>query len=379
MTHVLILQGTQSGSPDVRSLSLTAVQNAQSFGNPHLTYVARRALTLTRVVNANTIAAKTLSRITVRTLTLARVVNVNSFGAQQLAQVPFVPANAETTALLLNFDQTYTTTEKIQMDTLITRLKSAGVWAKLDWYGTARWAKSEHDALIDWTQPTRSLTKVGSASWTLGVGLTGVNPMTSDSRYKSGWEVGDGPHSTTTSFAFFCNITAISVPQNGMLPMGVWKLDIGGGPATPNGSFLSLSISANSGFAGANLMNGNGNTSFAPGTGLGVWGVSRSGGSQITVKDGATLESDVVTGTASYSDPEGMSVAGSAGLAKKSFPGTQIYWGWGAALTALEFAGIESAYQAAILPPVVITDALFVDDAEDWFVVDDSDNYLQTQ
>ena len=90
----------------------------------------------------------------------------------------------------------YTTTAKRQIDHLITELKSAGIWSKLDWYGNALWATTEHDALLNWTNPAQTLTKVGGASWVPGQGLKGVNPMTDAGRYKSGWNVGDGPHST---------------------------------------------------------------------------------------------------------------------------------------------------------------------------------------
>jgi hypothetical protein len=109
-----------------------------------------------------------------------------------------------------------------------------------------------------------------------------------------------------------------------------------------------------------------------------VWGISHNGTSQITVKDGATLETDTVSGSSSYTDADGMSVAGSAGTAKKSFPGTQMYWGWGGALTNTEFAAIESAFQTAILPPTPsdnITDGVIVDGDNDYLLID-TDLYL---
>lgn len=373
--YLITSAAAQGGAVGSRHIDLTTVENSNTFDTLHLEYVARDELTLTRVINANTFGALTLTNIVVRTLTLTIVTNTNTFDSPSLALLPFDPDNAETTALLAAFDQTYNTTEKIQMDTLISALKAAGVWTKLDWYGNAYWAKSEHDALLDWISTTRTLVKVGSASWSLGLGLSGVSPPTSNSRYTSSWNVGDGAHSSATNFAFFSKITAIAAPQNGMQPMGVWKRVSGGGPTTLDGAFLMLNITSNSGSAGAFLMNGNGNTSFVPGDGLGVWGVSHNGGSQITVKDGATLETDVVTGNADYTDPDGMSVAGSAGTARRSFPGTQIYWGWGGALTAVEFAAIEAAFQTALLPPSPVTGALLLNDDED-YLADASDDYI---
>jgi hypothetical protein len=377
--HINVLQGTGTGAPPPREIHLTAVQNEQSFGGARLDYVATRELHLDTVVNAQSFGAQVLNHVVVHNLNVARVTNSQTFGGLTLALVTFTPVNAETIALLAASDQTYSTTEKRQIDTLITELKSAGVWALLDWYGNAYWAKSEHDALLDWTNPARSLVKVGSPAWTYQLGLSGVSPMITNARYKSGWNIGDGAHSTATNFAFFSKITAIDAPQNGMQPMGVWKLETGGGPATPNGAFLSLSIAANTGFAGAGLSGGNGNTSFAPGSGLGVWGVSHNGTAAITVKNGATLETDTVSGSASYTDPDGMSVAGSAGLAKRSFPGTELYWGWGAAMTAAQFAAVESAFQTALLPPgvVTVTGAIIIDDDGNYLVDENEDYFLE--
>jgi hypothetical protein len=382
MPHIYLLSGAaaQGGTVGDQHLDLTAVQNVNTFGTLHLEYVRVRNLTLTRVVNANSIGALTLNHIVVRTLTLTRVANANSIGALILAALPFEPVNSETTDLLNAYDQTYNTTEKIQIDTLISALKSAGVWTKFDWYGNAYWAKSEHDALINWKNVAQTLVKVGSASWTLGAGLSGVNPATGNSRYKSAWNVGDGAHSSATNFAFFSKITAIAVPQNGMQPMGVWKRVLGGGPSTPDGVFLSLSVLAGTGFSGAWTMSGSGDGSFAvSGGGLGVWGVSHNGSAHITVHDGVTVASSTILANADYTDPDGMSVAGSAGLAKLSFPGTQLYWGWGGALSASEFAAVEAAFQTALAPPEPILDALIVDGSGDYLIVDGDGNYLKTE
>lgn len=352
MTHTLILSGTQSGGVAPKELHLTRVVNQPTVGNLRLDYVSTDHIDLTRVVNTQSFGDLELEQVAVSLLHQTAVTNTNTFGSLLLAAVVFDPANDETETLIAAFDQSYPTTSKRQMDTLITELKDAGTWAQLDWYGNAYWALSEHDALLNWVNPAQTLVKVGTASWSLGVGLSGVNPSTSNSRYKSGWNVGAGPHSNSTSFAFFSKITAIAVPQNGMQPMGVWRLS-SPGPAAPEGSFFTMSILAGGGSGGANVLPFNGNNSFAVGDGLGVWGVSRNGGTNITVKNGATLESDSVSGANTYFDADGMSVAGSAGGARQSFPGTQLYWGWGAALTAAQFGSLETAFQEALLPPDV--------------------------
>ena len=54
--------------------------------------------------------------------------------------MPFEPVNDETDTLIAAFTGSYTTTAKRQIDSLITELKSAGIWSKLDWYGNALWA-----------------------------------------------------------------------------------------------------------------------------------------------------------------------------------------------------------------------------------------------
>ena len=143
-----------------------------------------------------------------------------------------------------------------------------------DQVGNAFWAVNEHDALLNWVDPAQTLTKVGGANWTLGQGLKGVHPMTGSGRYKSGWNVGDGPHATTTSFCMFCKITAIDVPQDNMQPMGLFELSTPG-PSAPDGSFLIVSITSDTGSGGGNVLPFNGNTGFPVGDGLGVWGTSR--------------------------------------------------------------------------------------------------------
>ena len=373
-TYLITNAAAQGGTTGSQQLELTTFQNVNVIGTLHLEYIATDTLTLQRVVNANTIEPMTLDNITVLTLTMDDpTININTFGTLSLALLPFVPQNLELIDLLSCFDQTYTTSAKIQMDTLITELKNAGVWTKFDWYGNAYWALSEHDALINWMNCPETLVKVGSASWAVGAGLSGTTPS-SNSRYKSSWNVGDGAHSSATNFALFSKITDIAAPQNGMQPMGVWKRITGGGPSTPDGVFLSLSILAGTGFSGAWTMSGSGDGSFAVGAGgLGVWGVSHNGSAHITVHDGSTVASSTVLANADYTDADGMSVAGSSGAAKRSFPGTQLYWGWGGALTAVQFAAIESAFQTAILPPSPVVDALLINDDDDYLSEADGD------
>jgi hypothetical protein len=385
--HLYIMSGTQTGAIDPRTIELDTIHDNSALAftsyNVTLEYVDRRNLTLDAVFDNSVDLVTygvTLSLIVVTPLTLTLFDNGAGLTTYdlELALVPFVPVNAETTALFAAYDQTYSTTDKRQVDTLISGFKTAGVWTKFDWYGNAHWAKSEHDALLNWVAPAQTLVKVGTASWTLNVGLSGVAPVISDSRYTSGWQIADGPHATGASFAFFVNITEIPVAMNGLQPIGVWKRDFGG-PSTPNGDgILSLSTIAGTGFSGAHVKSGSGDGSFTVGGGgLGVWGVSHSGSAHITVHDGVTVASSSILASADYTDPDGMSVAGSAGAAKRSFAGTELYWGWGSALTALEFAAIEAAYQTSLLPPVVITSALLVDGSDDYLLVDGSDNYLK--
>ena len=374
MTHILILQGTPTGAPLPALIYPASVLNVSAFGGARVDRRIPNELHPARVANLQRFGATTLRVVHVTELAQARVVNTNVFGAAALSALPFDPANDETDLLIAAFTGSYTTTAKRQIDRLITELKSAGIWGKLDWYGNALWATTEHDALLNWSNPAQTLTKVGGASWVAGQGLKGVNPMTDAGRYKSGWNVGDGPHSGATSFAMFCKITSIDVPQDNMQPIGLFELNTPG-PSAPNGSFLILSITSNTGSGGANVLPFNGNTGFAVGDGLGVWGVSRSGGTSVTVKNGVTLDTDAVSGTSTYTHADGICVAGSGpGFgAQRSFPGTQLYWGWGGALTASEFAAIEAALRTVILPPGVVSDALLINDAGDYLAQSDGD------
>jgi hypothetical protein len=108
----------------------------------------------------------------------------------------------------------YSTTRKIQMDTLVTRLKAAGVWSKLDWFCTAlMFMADEHDSLIDWTQPTRSLEIVGTPTFTPFSGWQGMTSL-NNSKLKSGWQPTDGPHSTALSFTLFAHVESMAAENN---------------------------------------------------------------------------------------------------------------------------------------------------------------------
>lgn len=377
MTHILVLQGT-SGATLPSLLQPASVKNAQSFGAARIEHRRASELRPLRVTNVQVFGAAAVRATLVRQLTQSRVVNANAFPGASFAALPFYPENDEATALFAALTGSYTTTAKRQMDRLVTELKSAGVWSKLDWYGNAFWAATEHDALLNWINPAQTLTKVGGASCILGQGLKGVNPMTDPGRYKSGWNVGDGPHSSATSFAMFCKITSVDSPQDGMQPMALFQLSTPG-PSAPDGSFLILSIGSNTGSAGANVLPFNGNSGFPVGDGIGLWGTSRSGNTNLTVKDSVTLASDTVSGTSSYRDPDGICVAGSGpGFgAQRSFPGTELYWGWGTALTAAEFGSIETAFANAQVPvvPDNIIGALLIDSASN-YLVDEDGNYV---
>jgi hypothetical protein len=379
MTHILILSGTADGGIAPRTLDLTRVENENVIHNRTLEYILTSTLTLTKVTNTQTFGSLTLETVIITEFDQTIHHNVNTFGSIDLAAIPFEPENAETVALLDAFDQEYPTTEKIQIDTLISELKASGAWATLDWYGNGYWARSEHDALLNWFNPAQTLVKVGGASWTYQSGLKGVNPMTASGRYKSGWNVGAGPYSTTTSLTLGVKVTTIDVPQNGMQPMGCFEFSTPG-PAAPNGSFIFLNVIAATGSGGGNVLPFNGNTGYAIGSGgLGVHATVRSGGNNKTYQDGVQLDSDSVSGVASYTHAEGFCVAGSAPgfLGQKSFPGFQIYWWWGAAMTQAQVVSMEDAFQEALLPPgvVTVTGALIIDDDNN-YLGDENDDYI---
>ena len=324
MTHILIMQGTATGGPPPQTLALATLTNASTFGAVLLDYIAVNALALTRVTNAQTFDTIDLELTAVTELTLATTTNANSFDAIDLALLPFVAVNAETTALLVKCTGTYSTSIKIQIDTFISGLKAAGVWSELDWFSCGRFFDNEHDSYLDWTQPTRSLAKIGGITFAPFAGWTGLSSI-NNARLSSGWNIGDGSISDATHLTMFVKVEAIVSPENGMQPIGIWRMVSGGGPITPDGSFMSLSLISNTGYAGGNLNSGEGNTSIAPGSGVGLWATVRNGATNKTFLDGIELESDAVTTSSGYTHADGISIVGSAGLARRAFNGLQSY------------------------------------------------------
>jgi hypothetical protein len=364
VTHILILQGTPNGAPLPTMAQATRVDNAHQYGGARLDFRVPNELHPARVINNHAFGSPVARHKAVLQLSTAYVANTSAFGTASLQVLPFEPMNDETEALLDACTGAYDTIAKRQIDRLITELKGASVWNKLDWYGNANWATTEHDALLNWTNPAQTLTKVGGASWALGEGLKGVNPMDASGRYKSGWNVGAGPHSTATSFAMFCKITAVASPQDGMQPMGLFEYNTPG-PSAPSGSWIILNLSSGTGVAGASCLPFNGNDGFACGDGTGLWCTSRNGGVNKTFRNGAEVDSDALPGGASsYTHSDGICVAGSGAgfLAQKSFPGTILYWGWSSALGAGDVGALDDALDAAVLPPVV-------DDPHNTFIV----------
>jgi hypothetical protein len=349
--HALILQGTQSGGVDPRSLELTDFENVVDTYPLVLDYAVPTLLTLDTFQNDPVFYDVDLELVVVTELTLTLFTNTPETYDVELQLLPFTAVNAETTALLAAYTGTYSTTDKLQIDTLITELKDAGVWSELDWYGNAHWAVNEHDALLNWVNPAQTLTKVGGAFWTQGVGLTGVNPAINSGRYKSGWNIASGPNAAATDFAMFASVTDIFAPQNNMLLMGNYDLV----SSQLDGSYIILSPPANAGLAGANVAGGFGNQGYTIGTGVGVWGASHNGGTITVVKNGSQVDSEASTGSASFHSVEGICVVGvpPSSSAARSFGGTILYWGWGAHLSAAQFGSLETAYQTSLEPPEV--------------------------
>jgi len=165
VTHILILQGTPTGAPLPALIYPTRVVNVSTFRGAGVDHRIPNELHPARVANQQRFGTPTFRVVHVTELAQARVINANAFGASAVSVLPFEPVNDETDALIAAFTGSYTTTAKRQIDRLITELKSAGIWSKLDWYGNALWATTEHDALLNWTNPAQPLTKVGGASW----------------------------------------------------------------------------------------------------------------------------------------------------------------------------------------------------------------------
>ena len=107
-------------------------------------------------------------------------------------------------------------------------------------------------------------------------------------------------------------------------------------------------------------------------------GQDRLGTDNITVRNGATLDSDTVSGASGYTHADGICVAGSGpGFgAQRSFPGLQLYWGWGGALTAGELGHVENAFVDAQLPPDSdnVSGALLIDGSN--YLTDAGGSYI---
>lgn len=79
--------------------------------------------------------------------------------------------SAEATALFARFSTDPGSTRKTAIDTCITSLKSAGVWAKLD----ALWVFAAHDAqasLLNWVSSSHAMAATGSPTFTTDRGYT---------------------------------------------------------------------------------------------------------------------------------------------------------------------------------------------------------------
>lgn len=385
MTHILVTSGSPTGGPIPRTLSLGVFQNVSTFPPVTLTYITAGTLTLTdRHTNVSTFFNVTLESRVVQTLTLgAAFQNVSTFPALTLANLPFVAVNAETTALLAACTYSYNTTQKIQIDTLITNLKSAGVWADLDWYYGGNFMGNVHDSLLDWTNPTRSLVVVGTPTFLPFVGWQGM-PSFNNSKLKSGWQPTDGPHSSLASFTLFIRIVAMSGENNNQAA-GNWSRSAGPGPTAPVGTFITVMGADNDWDAGANVNAFDGITGAALGAGVpATLAIVKNGATQEAFRNGASAGTDTTATSANRTSPEGLCILGSADGtgAGRAFNGLLAYGGWGAALTGGELAAIDAAVTNALLPPAAgptTTDALFTDDANNWLVVDDAGNYLQVQ
>jgi hypothetical protein len=380
MTHILIMSGSATGGPVARTLTLdTMFQNTNTFYDVLLEYVTAHTLTIDRFNNPNTFYDLVLQHITVTSLTATEFVNPNTFYDLILAAVPYVPVNAEITALLTHTTGVYSTTRKIQMDTLVTRLKSAGVWSKLDWFCGAMFMANEHDSLIDWTQPTRSLVIVGTPTFTDFTGWQGMASI-NNSKLASGWEPTDGPHSTALSFTLFVHVESMAAENNAQVA-GNWQRSSGGGPTAPEGTFITLNAPANTVFAGANV---NAFDGISAGVFTGVpatFAVTRSGGTIEAARNGVSLGTDAAATHFERTSTDGLSILGSATgvTAGRAFNGVITYAGWGAALTLAELAAVDTAVTVALLPPSVIVDALLVDGAGNWLIVDAAGNYLKVR
>ena len=93
------------------------------------------------------------------------------------SSLPAYAYEAETTTLInaLNAVGTSNITARhaYSINRKIKRLKAAGLWGTvLTWYSDAKFAQNEAQWLINWISPSQKLTKVGSPTFTAGVGVS---------------------------------------------------------------------------------------------------------------------------------------------------------------------------------------------------------------
>jgi len=377
MTHILIMSGSATGGPVPRTLELDLFSNLTTSDAVLLQYVERDELTLDRHTNVSTFDDVEIEVVIITQLTLDTYTNTNTFDDIALENLPFDPENTETEDLLAEVTGDYPTTRKIQIDALISELKTAGVWSKLDWFCGAMFMANEHDSLLDWTQPTRSLVKVLTPTYTPygdWQGMTALN----NSKLKSGWQPTDGPNATLTSFALFIRVNSTAAENNLQLA-GSWNRSAGPGPTAPEGTFITLNAVTGTWDAGANV-NAFDGVSGAALTGVpATFAVTRNGTAVAAVRDGVVVASDTAATTKNRTHADGLSILGSAtGLsAGRAFNGTISYGGWGGYLTPSELAAVDAAVVTALLPPSTISGVWLLDDDNN-YLANAADDYVET-
>lgn len=382
MTHILVLQGTPSGGPPPRTLTLDLFQNVNTSYGVVLQYVNRNTLTLDRFNNAQTFYDVELETVDVTELTLGAHANTNTFYDVALQALPYEPDNAETDTLLAAFTGTYTTSRKIQIDRFITSLKGSGAWAQLDWFVCGRLTVNEHDSFVNWINPAQSLAKAGTPNptYTAEVGNYG-GLSTQSGHLKSGWNPTTGPHATTTSCTLFAKVASVA-NQNGLQLAGNFEYS-SPGPSAPTGTWIILNPLSGNWNCGVNCFAFDGVSGAAwPGVDK-VFAVTRDGAGLITASvDGVSAGTDPTAGHYERTSSDGMSIVGTpAGfLAGRAFPGVVEYAGWGAALSLAQLAGVVTAFATALLPPEVgssFSGVLLINDDND-YLGDESGDYVIT-
>lgn len=97
-------------------------------------------------------------------------------------------------------------TEKIDIDNCIIALKSRGYFQRLDRLYVGKKAVSEQMALLNWKDPSISMTKHGAASWTTtdGFASTGANAAYFNTNFTPST---DGVNFTLNSASYLCYVT----------------------------------------------------------------------------------------------------------------------------------------------------------------------------